>query len=58
MKTISAITILFFTSCASLTYKGKYAKLTATPTGVIIIEPYYAKWNKYLHDYSKVDLIG
>ncbi len=42
MKIILAFTILIITSCG-VTYKGKYATYSATPTGVIIIEPYYAK---------------
>jgi len=42
MKTILAIIILSLSSCG-VVYKGKFGTYTASPSGVIIIEPSYAK---------------
>jgi len=42
MKKILAIIVLSLASCG-VVYRGKYGTYTASPSGVIIIEPAYAK---------------
>jgi hypothetical protein len=42
MKLLIAIIVLSLSSCG-VVYKGKFGTYTASPSGVIIIEPAYAK---------------
>lgn len=38
-----ALAILLITGCTAITYQGKYANITGTPGGAVIITPKYAK---------------
>ena len=58
MKLLIVIILVIACQSCGVIYEGKYGEYTLTPTGTVIIKPKYAKWNKYLHGYSKVDLIG
>jgi hypothetical protein len=42
MKLLIATIVLSLSSCG-VVYKGKFGTYTASPSGVIIIEPSYAK---------------